>query len=127
MASQPSGDLHCLEIQSFERGYHAYMNSWTPVIGQTLIVKREPTNPKDKNAVALYEDNSILGHVPYKLAPYLSTRDVNKVFADLTGEKVNRSAGYGLEIPCVYRIYEPKAYVDRMKEITDSMMSTGLI
>ena len=134
MASEPlsrtSGDLHCLEIQSFVRGYHAYMDSWTPVIGQTLLVNREPTNPKDKNAMALYEDDSIIGHVPYNLAPYLSrflTRDVNKAFAEVTGEKVNRRAGYGLEIPCVYRLYGPKAYVDRMKEITDSMMSSGLI
>ena len=37
-----------------------------------LLLKREPTDPKDKNAVALYEDDSIIGHVPYNLAPYLS-------------------------------------------------------
>ena len=106
------------------------MDSWTPVIGQMLLVKREPTNPKYKNAVALYEDDSIVGHVPYNLAPYLSrisARDVNKAFAEVVGEKVNRRAGYGLEIPCVYRLYGPTAYVDRMKEITDSMISSGLI
>ena len=61
MASEPMsrtyGDLQYLEIQSFARGYHAYMDIWTPVIGQTLLLKREPTNPKDKNAVALYEDD----------------------------------------------------------------------
>ena len=40
----------------------------------------------------------------------------------MTGEKVNRRAGgYGLEIRCVYRLYGPKAYVDRVKEITDSI------
>ena len=39
----------------------------------------------------------------------------------------DRRAGYGLEIPCVYRLYGPKAYVDKMKVITDSMMSSGLI
>ena len=49
------------------------------------------------------------------------TRDVNKAFAEVTGGKVNRRAGYGLEIPCVYCLYGPKAYVDRMKEITDSI------
>ena len=73
---------------------------------------------------------TIIGHVPYNLAPYLSrflARDVNKAFAEVTGEKVNRRAGYGLEIPCVYRLYGPKAYVDKMKVITDSMMSSGLI
>ena len=37
------------------------------MIGQTLLVKREPTNPKDKNAVAIYEEDSIVGHVPFTL------------------------------------------------------------
>ena len=85
------------------------MDSWTLVIiGQTLLVKRAPTNPKDKNDVALYDDNSIIGHVPYNLAPYLPrflTRDTNKALAEVTGGKVNKRAGYGLEIPCVYRLY----------------------
>ena len=36
-------------------------------------------------------------------------RDVNKAFARVTGGKVNRGAGYGLEIPCVYQFYGPIA------------------
>ena len=55
MASQPLGRtseyLHRMEILSFLSGYHAYMGIWTPEIGQALLVKREPTNSKDKNAV----------------------------------------------------------------------------
>ena len=39
------------------------MDIWTPTIGQTLLVKREPSNPKEKNAVAIYEEDSIVGHV----------------------------------------------------------------
>ena len=44
----------------------------------------------------------LVGHVPYYLAPIIShflKRDVNEA---LVGEKVNRGAGYGLEIPCEY-------------------------
>ena len=48
-------------------------------------------------------------------------RDVNKGFAEVTGDKVNRGAGYGLEIPCKYRLYGPKAYIDKMQEIIDSL------
>lgn len=116
--------------QSFVRVYHAYIDNWTPAIVQTLLVKREPTNPKDKNAVAVYEEDCIVGHVPYNLAPCLSrflARDVNKAFAEVTGGKVNRGAGYGLEIPCVYRIYGPKTYVNKLKELTDSMKAAGHI
>ena len=71
MVSQPlsrtSEDLHHIEIQSFLRGNHAYIDIWTPEIGQTLLVKREPTNPKDKNAVVVYEEDSIVGHILFTL------------------------------------------------------------
>ena len=36
---------------------------------------------------------------------------------EVTGRKVNRGAGYGLEVPCTYKLYRPKAYTERMKEI----------
>ena len=48
-----TGDLHVIEFQSYVRGYHAYMESWTPVAGQALVLKREPTNSHDVNAVAV--------------------------------------------------------------------------
>ena len=31
----------------------------------------------------------------------------NKAFAEITGAKVNSGAGYGLEVPCVYRLNGP--------------------
>ena len=45
MASQVIGDavsqLQVLDIYSFLRGYHAYMEIWTPAIGEILVVKIE--------------------------------------------------------------------------------------
>ena len=49
----------------------------------------------------------VVGHVPLKLAPIISLflrRDVNKAFARVTRGKVNKGAGYGLEIQCVYQM-----------------------
>ena len=92
-------ELEVLEIQSYIRGYHAYKNSWTAVLGETLSLKRETTNPKDKNAVAVQIEETIVGHVPYNIAPYMSRflkRDVNIAYAKVTGEKIYRGAGYGL-------------------------------
>jgi len=43
---------------------------------------------------------------------WLSVLDINKAFAKVVGEKVNRGAGYGLEC-----IYQPKPYIDKMKEL----------
>ncbi len=125
-----ANDLQVLEIHSYVRGYHAYMDIWTPVEGEVLLVKREPTNFKDRHAVAVFKDDAIVGHVPYNIAPRLSQflrRDVNKAFAEVTGEKINRGAGYGLEIPCVYRLYGPKVYMDTMKEVIGSLSAAGLL
>ena len=34
----------------------------------------------------------------------------NKAFAEITGAKVNRGDGYGLEVPCVYHLYGDNVY-----------------
>ena len=68
-------------------------------LGQELILTTKT------NAATVLKDDVIVGHVPYDLAPRLSQclrREVNNAFAEVMGEKVNRGAGYTLEIPCVY-------------------------
>ena len=82
-------------------------------------MKPEPSNYKDKHAVSVLKDDVIVGYVRYNLASCLSQflrREVNTAFAEVTGDKENRGAGYGLEIPCVYRLYGPKVYIDKMRE-----------
>ena len=103
------------------------MKVWTPIIGEVLLVKPEPTNDKDSNAVAVLKENVTVGHVPQNLAPRLFhfLRDVNKAFEEVTGPKVNRGAGYGLEIPCTYRLYGPPAYISRMEALVQSLLDAG--
>ena len=127
MASQiPGTTLDLLEVSSFVRGYHAYQDLWSPVVNETLLAKREPTNVVDNNAVAIYTEEIVVGHVPHNLAQIFNRflrRDVNKIFAEITGAKVNRGAGYGLEVPCKYRLYGPKLYIEKAKEY---LVSNGL-
>ena len=92
--------------------------------------KREPTNDKDRNAVAVLKEEDIVGHVPFNLAPYVSAflrRDTNSGFAKVNGEKINRGAGYGLEIPCVYSLYGSKPYIDKLTELVASLKAKGLV
>ena len=60
MASQVVAEnlevLHKI-INSYIRGYHAYMELWTPVQDEILILKREPTNVADRNAVAVLRED----------------------------------------------------------------------
>ena len=105
----PGGDLHIFEISSYIRGYHVYQYSWTPVLEEMLILRSEPTNEADHNAVAVLNDDGVVGHAPFNLAPIYNyifsqflSREVNKGFSKVTGQRINRGAGYGLEIPCQY-------------------------
>ena len=61
--------LQVLEIHSFLRGYRAYMEIWTPVVGEMLV--------------------------------------------------------YGLEVPCIYRLYGPNDNVDKMKALVESLLADG--
>ena len=95
-----------------------------------MILEREPNNIADLSAVAVKKEQEIVGHVPYNIASVIShflSRDCNKGFVEVTGGAVNRGAGYGLEIPCVYRLYVPKVYTDRIIEIVDSLKRNGLL
>ena len=101
------------------------MESWDPFVGQELLLRREPTNSHVRHAVAVVVDDEIVGHMPYNIAPTVSAflnRGTNNGFAVVTGKKVNRGAGYGLEIPC---LCGPKLYISRLKEIIERASSTG--
>ena len=80
------------------------------------------------NAVAVLKDTTIVGHVPQNLAPQLFqflSRDVNKAFAVIQGERMNRGADYDLEVPCIYRLYGPPAYIIKMKELVNELIIAG--
>ena len=50
----------------------------------------------------------------------------SKAFAEVMGGKVNRG-GYGLEVPSVYRLYGPKVYIEKMRELVNSLRTAGLL
>ena len=79
------------------------------------------------HTVAVYYENQVVGHVPYNLVPTVSAFLRRDGFAEVTGDKVNRGAGYGLEILCIYHLYGPKPYVDRMKGIVENWRSAGYV
>ena len=72
----------------------------------------------------------MVSHVPFNLTPTISLflkGDINKAFAEVIEAKVNRGSGYGLEIPCIYHLYGTKPYIDKMKELVDSLTASGLV
>ena len=112
------------QYDSYARGYHAYMNIWTPLIGENLACRKEPDNPVDEKAIALIRIDSlgketVVGHLPENISklcflflkvPYTSIK------AEVTGKRVNRGGGYGLEVPVIYYFTGPGKLVNWIKE-----------
>ena len=69
----------------------------------------------------------VVGHVPRNLAPlifYFLLRDVNKGMVEIVGQPVNRGAGMGMEVPCVYHLFGPKKYLKRLEEVLKNDFSS---
>ena len=118
------GDRFFVEVNSYIRGIHAYDRNWKPHVGEILPLQREPDNPKDSFAVAVHKQADIKGHVPRRLSHLFSTflqRDFSEGEAEVTGERLNRGAGYGVEVPCTYRLFGKKLYLDRLQKLCDNM------
>ena len=136
MTSQPLGpNTSCVNVTSFIRGYHAYQENWLPSVGENLVLEREPLNPVDGYAVTIVRSGTDVGYVPRNLSALffhfltrngnkgVLTRNGNKGVTEVTGMKVNRGAGYGLEIPCVYRLYGPNAYIQRLETAVEDIQT----
>ena len=114
---------NCYQYESFARGYHAYMTIWTPLIGESLLCKHEPANIVDKNAVAIIRTDSmgkdsVVGHLPENISKlctlFLKVPNTG-IRARVTGKRLNRGGGYGLEIPVVYEFVGPAKFVEWVK------------
>ena len=80
------------------------------MVGQVLLLTREPDNCEDRYDVAIVYADEVVGHVPYNLAKSVShflSRSASNGFVTVTGSKVNRGVGYGLEVPVVCCLHGP--------------------
>ena len=51
------------EAESVIKEYHAYMNDWTPILGENVSIRPEPENEIDEYAVAGTTDARVIGHL----------------------------------------------------------------
>ncbi len=52
--------IEIVQVTSFVRGYHVYLEVWEPKIGDEHCLKREPNNKEDDNAVAVVRKRQAL-------------------------------------------------------------------
>ena len=113
----------CL-LQSTIRGHHVYKSMWTPIVGETLQVSREPSNSYDIYAVSVQKEGHTVGHVP---------REVSRVFSTflLQGGNIScevighRKFGKGLEVPCCYKLTGGEKIIKNAKKTLTRKKSTA--
>ena len=93
-------------FNSYARGYHTYMKIWNPVDGEVLVCTRQTDNPHDNYAVSIIRNSYVVGHVPLSLSKTFSnflSLPASTMLCIVTGKRLNRGAGLGLEIPVMYQ------------------------
>ncbi len=85
-----------------------------------MVLKREATNEKDNHAVCVEKNGQTVGHMPRNIATlifFFLARNVNKGMVEITGDPLNRGAGMGMEVPCIFHLFGPKLYLKRLEDI----------
>ena len=118
-------DTHTLH--SYVRGHHAYMNIWNPKLGDNDVeVKHEVNNEHDKFSIAIFHSKRIVGHVPKNLSKFfcqfLSLPNGN-ISCEVTGKRVNRGRGYGLQIPVKYTFLGPNKAIEWIEKRVTEIIS----
>ena len=105
------------EIISFVRDYYEYKDM--AAYCKVNFDFKERTNQCERQASCIQKDGQIVGRMPRNLARliYFLVRDVNKGMAEITRMPLNRGAGMGMEVPCIYRLYGPEVYIIRLQDM----------
>ena len=97
------------------RGYHVYKDIWEANVGEELECVKERRNEKDRYAVAVVKNDTIIGHLPRKISKVCSLflRRGGNICCIVTGRRrfsADLPQG-GLEIPCTLMFKAcPKKY-----------------
>ena len=115
------------ETESVIKGYHAYMNDWTPMLAENVSIRPEPENEIDEYAVAVTTDARVIGHLKKgKTGRYAKTdfsfiraNPMNAARITVTGKSVNFGNGQGLQIPGTILFKREEMYIEVSKKTVE--------
>lgn len=114
-----------LEVPCSVRGYHIYSHIWAAVLGETLVCDREPTNSKDRYAVAVKQAGIIVGHLPKKISRVCSLFLLRggEILCMVTGSRrySHDLVQGGLEIPCLLLFKGKPKEVNKLKKLKQKL------
>ena len=108
------------ETESVIKGYHAYMNDWTPTLGENVSIRPEPENEIDEYAVAVTTDARVIGRLKKGKASryaktdfyFLRANPMNAAMITVRGESDKFGNGQGSQIPCTISFKREEMYIE---------------
>ena len=87
-----------------------YQIVWSPIIGEeNLDCRHEEKNEEDEFAIGVYQNDfekeTLVGHMPNNISKFVYKflkLPNSKLSCKVKGNRLNRGAEYGLEIPVIY-------------------------
>ena len=103
------------------RGFHVYRDIWEAAVGEVLDCEREPGNAKDRYAVAVKKNATVIGHLPKKIScvSSLFLRRGGSIQCTVTGRRrysFDLPQG-GLEIPCSVKFTAKSKELKKLKQL----------
>ena len=104
-------------------GFHVYQIVCSPIIGEDeLECRQKKENEEDESAIGVYgydlHRETLVGYIPRNISKFVYTflqlRN-SKLYCRVTGNRLNRDAEYGLEIPVTYRLSVHEKAIQWMK------------
>ena len=103
------------------------MNIWNPKLGHNDVeVKHETNNEHDKFSIAIFHSKRIAGHVPKNLSKFsyqFSLLPNCTISCEVTGKRVNRGGGYGLEISLKHTFLGPNKAIEWIEKRVTEIIS----
>ena len=111
-------------------GHHVSKAHFTPVIGRVLPCANERGNIHDIYAVAIKDDDTIVGHVPRAISSVCHmflNKSGTSIHSEIVGNRIYSQdlPQGGLEIPCKYIFEGPPVYVDKVKRFVTAAPDTA--
>ena len=113
-------------LHSYLRGI-TFVNIWNPKLGDNDVeVKHEVNNEHDKFTIAILHSKGIVRHVPKNLSKFFYqflSLPKYTISCEVTGKRVSRGGGFGLEIPVKYTFLGPNKAIEWIEKRVTEIIS----
>lgn len=119
-----------VKIATAVRGYHVFMSTWTPTVGDKFVCIHEENNTHDTHAMGAYDDKKLVGHLPKEASRYFhffTLHNGPEISGEVTGKRRHCSEAGGMEIPCILTLEGSKRTIEKLKQLIKGLNSSSIV